>query len=87
MIKKKKIMLKISDKLINMNDETALKFAEEITTSYFKKTRKGKYFCPKTKKYTNVNFNMDIRKNLVTNQKKVYRMTLSLEKLKSKFDL
>ena len=85
--KKKKIMLKISDKLINMNDETALKFAEEITTSYFKKTRKGKYFCPKTKKYTNVNFNMDIRKNLVINQKKVYRMTFSLEKLKSKFDL
>ena len=85
--KKKKIMLKISDKLINMNDETALKFAEEITTSYFKKTRKGKYFIPKTKKYTNVNFNMEIRKHLVTNQKKVYRMTLSLEKLKSKFDL
>ncbi len=80
-------MLKISDKLINMNDETALKFAEEIATSYFKKTRKGKYFSPKTKKYTNVNFNMDIRKHLVTNQKKVYRMTLSLEKLKSKFDL
>ena len=40
MIKKKKIMLKISDKLINMNDETALKFAEEITTSYFKKLEK-----------------------------------------------
>ena len=30
---------------------------------------------------------MEIRKHLVTNQKKVYRMTLSLEKLKSKFDL
>ena len=85
--KRKKAMLKISDKILNMNDETALKFAEEITTSYFKKTRKGKYFCPKTKKYTNVNFNMDIRKNLVINQKKVYRMTFSLEKLKSKFDL
>ena len=32
-----------------MNDETALKFAEEIATSYFKKTRKGKYFSLKLK--------------------------------------
>ena len=85
--KRKKAMLKISDKILNMNDETALKFAEEITNNYFKKTRKGKFFNTKTKQYSNVNYNMEIRKHLVNNQKKVYRMTLSLEKLKNKFDL
>jgi len=85
--KRKKAMLKISDKLMNMNDETALKFADDILTSYFKKTRKGKYFSPKTKKYTRYNFNMQIREHLNSNQIKMERMTLSLDKLKNKLDL
>ena len=85
--KRKKAMLKISDKLMNMNDETALKFADDILTSYFKKTRKGKYFSPKTKKYTRYNFNMQIREHINSNQIKMERMTLSLDKLKNKFDL
>ncbi len=85
--KRKKAMLKISDKLMNMNDETALKFADDILTSYFKKTRKGKYFSPKTKKYTKYNFNMQIREHLNYNQNKMERMMLSLDKLKNKFDL
>ena len=72
---------------MNMNDETALKFADDILTSYFKKTRKGKYFSPKTKKYTRYNFNMQIREHLNSNQIKMERMTLSLDKLKNKLDL
>lgn len=80
-------LMKLSDGITKMNNETALKFAERITEEYYRRTRNGKFYIPKKKMYSKYCFNTDLRNKCNGNYRLMEKMAFSLDKLKQKYKL
>lgn len=80
-------LMKLSDGITKMNNETALKFAESITEEYYRRTRNGKFYIPKKKMYSKYCFNTDLRNKCSGNYRLMEKMAFSLDKLKQKYKL
>ena len=83
----KKAIMKLSDGITRMNNETALNFAEQITEEYYRKTRNGQFYIPKKRIYSKYNFNQTLRKKCNGNYKVMEKMAFSLDKLKQRYKL
>lgn len=82
----KNAIIKLSDGITKMNDETALKFAENIVENYFKKTQSGKFYIPKQRKYQRIQLDMKLRHKADENYEKLQRMTFYLSKTKKRLN-
>ena len=79
-------ILRLSDGIRNLNEDTALKLANEITNNYLEETQ-GSYISQNGNTFKKPNYDIQLRNNCSYNLKKMERMAFSLDLLKSKFHL
>ena len=79
-------ILRLSDGIRNLNEDTALKLANEITNNYLEETQ-GSYISQNGNTFKKPNYDIQLRNNCSSNLKKMERMAFSLDLLKSKFHL
>ncbi len=80
-------ILRLSDGIKNLNEDTALKLAHNITHNYIEETQGSSYITQNGNFFKKNNYNAQLRNLCSSNLKKMEKMAFSLDLLKNKFNL
>ena len=80
-------ILRLSDGIKNLNEDTALKLAHNITNNYIEETQGSSYVSQNGNYFKKNNYNSQLRNHCSSNLKKMEKMAFSLDLLKNKFNL
>lgn len=80
-------ILRLSDGIKNLNEDTALKLAHNITHNYIEETQGSSYVSQNCNYFKKNNYNSQLRNLCSSNLKKMEKMAFSLDLLKNKFNL
>ena len=80
-------ILRLSDGIKNLNEDTALKLAHNITHNYIEETQGSSYISQNGNFFKKNNYNAQLRNLCSSNLKKMEKMAFSLDLLKNKFNL
>jgi len=80
-------ILRLSDGIKRLNEDTALKLAHNITHNYIEETQGSSYISQNGNFFKKPNYNTQLRNLCSSNLKKMEKMAFSLDLLKNKFNL